>query len=254
MFKEIKRQLADLRLHYLASNLDDFVARITKGHLPPVSILEEMCRLESAEKTRRSIDSRLRTSRVNTRKWKPLADFDWSWPKKIDRPVIERLLTLNFLDEPANIVLMGPASLGKTTIARNLVHTAALAGRSALFVEAHDLLHELESIDSARGLHVRLKYYARPSLLVIDELGYLSFSSRAGDLMFQLISARYEKNSTVVTTNVAFKEWGTIFPAVSCVSAMLERLLHRSEVITIEGDSYRMKEAESRKNKLKPSK
>ncbi len=253
MSTELKTALSELKLHYLSQNIDDFIARVTKGHLSPISIIEEICRLERDEAKRRTTDSRLRSSRVNARKWKTMNDFDWAWPKKIDRPLIERLFTLNFIEEPANVFLIGPSSVGKTTIARNLVHEAVLKGKTAIFVEAHDLMHELEAIDSARILHSRLKFYAKPQLLVIDEVGFLSFSTRAGDLLFQLVSQRYEKNSTMITTNVPFKDWNTIFPTASCVSAMLERLLHRNEVVTIEGDSYRMKEADERKVKPKPS-
>jgi len=254
MSDNLKQSLSQLRLHYLCDNLDDFIARMTKARVPPLAMIEEICRLELEENRKRSTESRLRASHVNTRKWKSIDAFDWGWPKKIERPVIERLFELDFIDEPANVVLMGPSSVGKTTIARNLVHKAVLSGRGAMFVEAHDLLRDLEGIDSARALHNRLKYYARPSLLCIDEIGYLSFSNRAGDLLFQLISQRYEKASTMITTNVPFKDWGTIFPAASCISAMLERLLHRSEVIMIEGDSYRLKEAEAHKTKSKPTK
>lgn len=248
---ELKKQLNILNMRHLSANLDDFIAKATKNRLSPLAILEQVTKLELEESKRRSVESRLRSSRVNERKWRPIEDFDWNWPKTIDRLAVENLLSLAFLEEPANAILVGPSSLGKTMIARNLVYKAVMAGKNAIIIEAVDLIRQLEEIDSARTLRSRLQYFGRPSLLVIDEIGYLSYSQRAGDLLFQLISHRYEKTSTVVTTNLAFKDWGTIFPAAACVSALLERLLHRAEIISITGDSYRMKEADERKGNTK---
>lgn len=249
MLEDLKPELTKLKLHYLENHLSEVLAKASKAKWDYQTFLTEVVRLEIEEIKRRSVESRLRSSRVNVCKWRPLVEFNWSWPKKIDREAIEALFHLNFLEEPANVVFIGPSSLGKTMIARNLVHQAVLSGHHAVFVEANDLLRELSDLDSARMLHNRLKFYAKPKLLVIDEIGYLSFSQRAGDLLFQLISQRYEKCSTVITTNVNFKDWGTIFPNAACVSALLERLLHRAEIIAIEGTSYRMKEADERKSK-----
>ena len=254
MYDELIRDLDTLKLRYLASHLNDFIASVTKARTPPLAIIEQIAKRELEEAKKRSLISRLNTSKVNAKKWRPLADFDWSWPKNIDRAAVERLFELNFLDEPANAIFMGPSSLGKTMIARYLFYPAVQKGHQAIFVEASALLSELEDIDSARQLHSRLKYSARPKLLVIDEIGYLSFSARAGDLLFQVISQRYEKAATIVTTNVSFKDWGKIFPQAACVSALLERLLHRAEIITIEGDSYRMKEDHERSRKAKGTK
>lgn len=242
----LRRNLEALKLNYLAANMDKFIAEASKSKMPPQAILERIVRLESEESKRRSIESRMKQSKVNSKKWRPMADFDWNWPKKIDRKAVEKLFDLTFLEEPANVVLMGPSSLGKSMIARNLVHHAVMQGHQALFIDAAAALNELDEIDSARQLRAKMRYYGRPKLLVIDEVGFLSFSTKAGDLLFQMISERYEKTSIVVTTNVNFKEWGKIFPQAACVSAMLERLLHRAEIINIEGDSYRMKEASER--------
>lgn len=246
MHEELRHNLESLKLNYLASNLDDFIARVTKTPTAPLAMIDLIARLEREEARKRSMETRMKLSKVNDRKWRPMADFDWNWPKKIDRPAIEKLFRFDFLEEPANVVLMGPSSLGKSMIARNLVHEAVTKGHQALFVDASTMLRELDEIDSARHLHSKMKYYGRQRLLVIDEIGYLSFTARAGDLLFQLINERYEKVSTIITTNVAFKDWGTIFPQAACVSALLERLLHRAEIISIDGESYRMKEATER--------
>ena len=132
-------------------------------------------------------------------------------------------MTLNFLSEPANAIIFGSSGVGKTMIAKNIAYQSALAGHSALFVEASEMLSDLERQESPRLLKLRMSYYARPSVLVIDEVGYLSYSSRAADLIFQLVSRRHEKVCTIVTTNVAFKDWNTIFPGAACMVALIDR-------------------------------
>ncbi len=244
----LQNSLEALKLNYLAANIDGFINEALKAKMTPLAMIEQMARRELEEVKKRSVESRMKLSKVNSRKWRSLADFDWNWPKKIDRRAIEKLFDLNFIEEPANVVFIGPSSLGKSMIARNLVHHAVMKGHQALFIDAATALAELDEMDSARQLRAKMKYYGRQKLLIIDEIGYLSFSARAGDLLFQLISERYEKASTIITTNVNFKEWGKIFPQAACVSALLERLLHRAEIITIEGESYRMKEAGERNN------
>ena len=129
-------------------------------------------------------------------------------------------------------------------LAKNLVHQAVLAGHSARFITASDLILDLTAQETARGLDRRLRAYARPALLCIDEIGYLSYDAHAADLLFQVVSRRYEQKSIVLTTNLAFKDWNTIFPNASCAVALIDRLTHHAEILTIEGESYRKREAE----------
>ena len=146
----------------------------------------------------------------------------------------------------SNVVLVGPNGVGKTMCASNLAFQAVLAGHTALFITAGALLGELATLDSDSALRRRLAHYTAPDLLVIDEVGYLSYSNRHADLLFELISRRYQRNSTVVTTNRAFAEWGEVFPAAACVVSLVDRLMHRAEVVRIEARSFRQKEAEER--------
>jgi len=155
-------------------------------------------------------------------------------------------MTLDFLKEGANVVLQGPNGVGKTTLARNLAHQALLHGHTVLFTSAGNLLGDLAALDSDSLLRRRLRHYAAPHLLVIDEVGYLSYSHRHADLLFELISRRYEQKSTLITTNRPFAEWGEVFPGAACVVSLIDRLLHHAEIIAIEGDSYRLKEAQER--------
>jgi DNA replication protein DnaC len=199
---------------------------------------------EEHERARRSLERRLRTAHIG--RFRPLCDFDWSWPKRCDRAAIEALMTLEFLNEAANVVLVGPNGVGKSTIAQNIAHQALIEGHTVLFTSAGQLLGDLAALDSDSALRRRLRHYTRPQLLVIDEVGYLSYSNRHADLMFELISRRYQNKSTLVTTNRAFAEWREVFPNAACVVSLVDRLLHNAEIVAIEGDSYRLKEARER--------
>ena len=153
---------------------------------------------------------------------------------------------LQFMTEAANAVIVGPNGLGKSTLARNIAYQALIAGRTVHFANASAMLTALAAIDSASVLARRLRYYARFDLLCIDEVGYLSYSNRAADLLFELTNRRYEKKSTLVTTNKPFAEWHEVFPNAACVVSLVDRLTHNAEVIALEGESYRLKEAKER--------
>lgn len=199
---------------------------------------------EEEERTRRSLERRLRDARIG--RFKSLVDFDWAWPTRCDRGAIEGLMELAFMGEAANVVLVGPNGVGKSTLAKNVAHQALIRGHTVKFTTAGELLGDLAALDSDAALRRRLRHYASPDLLVIDEIGYLSYSNRHADLLFELVSRRYETKSTLVTTNKAFSAWSEVFPNASCVVSLIDRLVHHSEVVAIEGESYRLKEAKER--------
>jgi len=209
--------------------------------------LEPLIRWEEEERARRGLQRRLSAARLG--RFKPLADFDWNWPKQCDRQAVAELMRLDFLEETANAVLVGPNGVGKSTIARNIAHQAVLAGHSVLFTNAAAMLNELAAQDGDNALRRRLALYARPRLLVIDEIGYLSYSNRHADLLFEIVSRRYEEKSTIITTNKPFAEWNQVFPNASCVVSLVDRLVHHAEIIPIEGESYRLKEAKEQSEK-----
>jgi len=213
-------------------------------HVRPLDWLPTVIDYEQRERQRRSLERRLRFARLGA--FKPLCDFDWQWPKKIDRSAVEELCSLDFLTELANVVLIGPNSTGKTTIAKNLAHLALLGGYSARFTTASAMLNDLAAQDSAAALNRRLRHYCRPALLVCDELGYLSYDSRYADLLFEVVTRRYQQRSTIITTNKVFSEWNQVFPNAASVVTIIDRLVHKAEILTIEADSYCLKEAKER--------
>jgi DNA replication protein DnaC len=213
-------------------------------------VLEELAREEHAERERRSLERRRRATQLG--RFKPIDEFDWDWPTKIDRAALDRALSGELVSQHENLVLVAAQGLGKTMLARNIAHQAVLQGHAALFVEASRMLLDLGAQDSARALERRLRHYARPSLLCVDEVGYLSYDARAADLLFEVVSRRYEQKSIVITTNLAFSDWPAIFPNASCVTALVDRLTHHADIARIEGESYRLREAEQSRKARQP--
>jgi DNA replication protein DnaC len=237
----LSSQLQQIGLRALPTQLDDFLAHAAKARWSPHQILEQVVLAELAERSRRSLETRLRLSGI--KRFKPIADFDWSWPTRIERDVIERALTLDFLSEARNIILVGANGLGKTMIAQNLCHAAVLAGSSVLFRSAAAILEELQR-QTPDGRRRKLRSYANTGVLCIDEVGYLSADDKAADLLYEVINRRYERKPVILTTNRPFKEWNEVFPNATCVVTMLDPLLHHADVTVIEGNSYRVRESE----------
>lgn len=231
-----------LRKRATALHLNGLVAHWSE--VATADWLPKLLEWEEEERTRRSLERRLKDARIG--RFKQLADFDWKWPTRCDRGAIEGLMSLDFIAEHANVVLVGPNGVGKSTLVKNVAHQALIRGHTVRFTTAGELLGDLAALDSDTALRRRLRHYAAPDVLVIDEIGYLSYSNRHADLLFELVSRRYETKSTIVTTNKAFSEWSQVFPNAACVVSLVDRLIHHSEVISIEGESYRLKEAKER--------
>ena len=234
--------LRSLGLNRTAEDLNDIIATAARKRWSATVLLEHVAAAELEDRQRRSVERRLTRARLG--RFKPLADWDWNWPTTFDRPALERILTLDFLARGENVILVGAQGLGKTMLAKNIAHQTVLAGHSALFTTAADLLLDLNGQETARALERRLKHYTRPALVAIDEVGYLAYDARAADLIFQLVSRRYEHRSLLITTNLPFKHWDTVFPNASCAVALIDRLTHHAEILLIEGQSYRRREAE----------
>jgi len=221
--------------------------------------LPQLITLEEKERKRRSLERRLRAARIGA--FKAMADFDWTWPSRVDREAIDDLLSLKLVDEGVNAVLIGPNGVGKTMILRNVAHEATLRGHTVRFTTASDMLSDLAAQESSAALARRLRRYVQPRLLCIDEVGYLSYDNRYADLLFEVVTRRYDgPRSIVLSTNKPFAEWAEIFPHAACTVTLIDRLVHRAEIIDIEGASYRLKEAKERsaakaaaRNKRRPT-
>ncbi len=242
---QLQANLKTLRLHYLNDNLDDFLISCEKGSLAPMEIITKLAELEIIEKSQRTTAQRMKASKIG--KFKHISEFDWAHPQLIDQSRIMDLFSLEFIKNKRNVILAGPSGLGKTMIARNLAFQAVSKGYTALVTTAAQVVMELGSAESTPALVRKIKNFVRPDLLILDEIGYLSFDQKSADLIFELVNRRYEAGSIVITTNLAFKDWGEIFPGSPCVTAMIDRLTHHCDVLKIDGPSFRTKE--SRRNK-----
>jgi DNA replication protein DnaC len=206
--------------------------------------LPPLLEYELAARQHRSLERRLAHAKLGT--FKALADFQWDWPTKVDRDLVTELFTFQFVRDAANVVLVGANGLGKTLIAQNLAYQAILQGMTVGFTTASAMLNDLAAQDGTLSFQRRLARYTRPQLLVIDEIGYLSYDHRYADLLFEVVTQRYQTRSTVVTTNKPFDEWPTVFPNAACVVTLIDRLIHRAEIVALEGASFRLKEANER--------
>lgn len=228
----LRQRAHDLKLHGLLRHWDEVADK---------SWVEPLIGWEEEERHRRGLERRIKRARLGS--YRPMEDFDWSWPKSIDRDHVEDLFRLDWLASATNVVLVGPNGVGKTMIARNLANRAIHAGATVRFLTAAEMLNTLAEQDSSTSLRRKLALFARPQVLILDELGYLSYSDQHADLLYEVIALRYEKKPTILTTNKTFKEWSEVFPNAACVVTIIDRIVHRSEIVSIDGESYRLKES-----------
>jgi DNA replication protein DnaC len=221
--------------------LKALLEQATKHRLSPVQTCEKLVALERTERDARNLTARSRAATLGT--FKPLDQFDWSHPKKIDRALYEHLLTMDFIPQAHNVLLRGASGIGKTMLAQNLGLTALQHGYTVRFTTLAAALADLLKQESLPALERRLKRYTLPSLLILDEIGYVPCDSRSADLLYNIISRRHENRSTVITTNLAFKRWGTVFPGAACVAALVDRFVQHCHVMDIDAESWREKES-----------
>jgi DNA replication protein DnaC len=238
----LDEKLSYLKLSYMRENYESLAKRAAEKQWTHVNYLTELATAEANLRQDRATERRIRTARFP--QIKTLEQFKWSWPQKINRLQVKNLFRLRFVDEKSNVIFLGGVGLGKTHLATALGYQACLKGHKVLFCSAVDAINNLAAVQSAGRLKQELRKYHKPALLILDELGYLPIDKTGADLLFQIISHRYEQGSLIITTNRAFKDWPEIFNNDSTLtSALLDRLLHHTETVVIEGKSYRMKGA-----------
>jgi DNA replication protein DnaC len=219
--------------------LDAFLQHAHKSRVGPTETVEQLVDLE--ERSRAAVNLARRTRFACLGSFKTMDRFDWAHPEKIDRALVERLLELDFAEDGENVLLKGGSGLGKTMIAQNLAHAALAAGFTVRFSTLAAALADLLNQESMPAFERRIRRYTRPDVLILDELGYLPCDTRAADILYNIISRRHEQRSTVISTNLAFKQWGNTFPGAACVVALVDRFAQHCHRVEIIGESYRDK-------------
>ena len=238
---QLAEQLAALKLVAVAEQYVELASEAAQKQWPHVDYLARLIDSEAQRRHQLAIKRRVAAARFPC--IKTLDQFDWNWPKKINRTQVQNLFRLAFLKDKTNVIFMGGVGLGKSHLVSALAHEACLQGHSVLFTTAVDIINTLTAAQTVGRLKNELKHYLKPTILAVDELGYLPIDKAGADLLFQVISQRYEQGSILLTTNQPYKYWPKIFNNDSTLtSAVLDRLLHHADTLIIEGKSYRMKD------------
>jgi DNA replication protein DnaC len=236
----LRAQLADLKMPGALEALDDVLRQLDGGHLAAPAALEQLLGAQISLRNARRLQAAVRSSRLPA--IKTLADFDFTFQPSVKREQLESLHTLGFIERQENVVFLGPPGVGKTHLALSLTVAAAQSGRRVYYGTLADLIASLEEAQQAARLAQRLKTLVFPSLLVVDEIGYLPISRTGAMLFFQLMSRRYETGSTILTSNKSFEEWGEVLGDEVMAAALIDRLVHHCHIVNIRGNSYRLRQ------------
>lgn len=241
MNKTLETALKTLNLSWIRDHLDDEIASAARKNRPAHEVIERLLEGEIAARNSRAVERRLRAAKLSRRP--TLADFDFNWPVKINADQVRHLFTFDFIKKTANVVFIGNVGLGKSHLAQALGVQACEHRINTLFASATAIINDLADARQLGTFSPTLKRYLSPTLLIVDELGYLPVDKLGAELLFQVFAGRYEKNSTVITTNRIYKEWNKTFANDNAMTAaVLDRVVHHCETIIIEGQSYRLKD------------
>src|ERR1700723_1426022 len=240
----LEHDLAELKLPQIAKGYREVLDEAARKGSSMLEVLATLVGMEQTTRQQRALERRLRQARLP--KQKTLAEYDFTFPKRIPKAAIVRLFDCDFIVRHGCAVLIGPTGTGKTHLLTALGYTAVERGHSVCHTRVVDMINHLTAAQRNGSLGKTLRSYVRPSLLLLDELGYLPIDKRGADLLFQVVAARYEVGSIVITTNRPFREWGKLFDMDNTLAtALIDRLMHHGEAIVIQGDSYRMRGKDS---------
>lgn len=238
---ELHDALRKLGMRVRREALDALLTHAAKSRLSPAQTVEQLCEVEQRERDARNLARRAKLATIGS--CAPLDKFDWNHPRHIDRHLYDELLTLVFIGRGQNVLFRGQAGVGKTTLAQHLGLRALERGHTVRFSTVPAALADLLRQESLPATERRLRRYTNPDLLILDELGYIPCDSRAADLLFRIVSRRHEQRSIVITTNLAYKQWASVFHDASCLGALVDRFAQHCHTVDIDADSWRDKHA-----------
>ena len=239
MSVELIAKLKQLGMRASSGTLSALLEEGIRQRWTPLETMDRLCVLERRERDATNVARREKLATLGT--VSALDRFDWNHPRKIDRDGYEALLSLDFVRQSENVLFRGPSGVGKTTLAQNLGRRALQGGHTVRFTTLAGCVADLLRQESSPALERRLRRYTGPSLLIVDEIGYLPNDSRAADMLFQIVSRRHEKLSTVITTNLSFKDWSAVFAGAACLTALVDRFMQHCHVHEIDADSWRQR-------------
>lgn len=248
---DLVERLRGIGMRASRESIDAWLTLATKSKASPAQLVEQLCELERREREARNLARRVKAAALGAPK--PLDRFDWNHPRSVDRELYDQLHeSLEFVRRGENVLLRGQAGVGKTTLAQNLGNRALEKGFTVRFCTLAAALADLLRQESIQATDRRLRRYIAPDLLILDELGYVPCDTRAADLLFQIVSRRHESKSIVISTNLAFKQWNTVFQDASCLGALVDRFAQHCHTLDVDADSWRHKEALTRAKARKP--